>query len=382
MTPLRRHAVRAGALAALVLVAGCGGTTASSTAEPTAPEHSADHSAEPVSAEAAATDELFADVTEDDPGCTIAVGRDGEVAYAAAFGSADLDRGDAMSPDTVVDIGSVSKQFTATAIAMLAERGEVDLDAAVSAYLPGLPAWADIVSVRQLVHHTSGIPDYIDLLLDAGVEFSDPSTDADTFTVLAAAPELDFEPNTAYSYSNSNYFLLGQVVVAVTGMSLGDFLQAEVFDPLGMDAVMDPVSRIPGKATSYEFDGEEWVVADSPWQQTGDGAVQTTPSELITWASEYWDPMLADVVDTEARLLDAVETDEPGQLYGYGIIETTLEDGERVLMHSGAWSGFLSSFVVAPDAQVAVALTCAAHEMTPESDYDDLGLDVLELWLA
>ncbi len=114
------------------------------------------------------TRSLFADLPGDEPGCTVAVGRDDAVVFAEAYGAARLDPFEPMTVDTVVDIGSVSKQFTATAILLLAERGAVDLDAPLSTYLPDLPAWASQTTVAQLIHHQSGIPDYIDLLVDRG----------------------------------------------------------------------------------------------------------------------------------------------------------------------------------------------------------------------
>ena len=207
------------------------------------------------------TRSLFASLRGDDPGCTVAVGRDGEVVFAEAYGAARLDPFEPMTVDTVVDIGSVSKQFTATAILLLAERGEVDLDAPLSTYLPDLPAWASRPTVAQLIHHQSGIPDYIDLLVDRGfVETGSSPTIADALAALGDVVDLDFAPGTRWEYSNSNYFLLSQVVLAVTGDDLATFLAAEVFEPLGLDMVMDPIAAI---------DGEGGVLQAGRWQVAG-----------------------------------------------------------------------------------------------------------------
>ena len=330
--------------------------------------------------ESAATRALFADVAVGDPGCSVAVSRNGRMAFAEAYGSASLDPAVPMTPDTVVDIGSVAKQFTATAIALLSERGTVDLDEPLMVYVPGLPEWASEVTIRQMLHHTSGIPDYVDLLVDSGIDYSDPSTDAGALNALAGAPALDFEPGTSWKYSNSNYFLLGQVVLEVTGDSLGSYLASTVFGPLSLDAVMDPTAEIDGTATSYEQVDGEWVVADSPWEQTGDGGIRTTPTQLVSWAAQYWDPTIGDDDINSLRLDDAVDTDVDGEKYGFGIIESAFE-GERVLQHSGAWAGFASSFVVAPDQQLAVAVTCTSDETFPDSDNGDIGFDILALWL-
>ncbi|MCU1390614.1 MAG: hypothetical protein JWL72_3952 [Ilumatobacteraceae bacterium] len=327
---------------------------------------------------AAATRALFVGVAGGDPGCSVAVGRDGQVVFADAFGAASLTPNTPMSPATVVDIGSTSKQFTATAIALLSERGDIDLDDAISVYVPGLPDWAGTVTLREMLHHTSGIPDYIGLLSQ---DYSEPATDADALNAIAQVQALDFEPGTSWAYSNSNYFLLGQVVLEMTGDDLGRFLTDEVFGPLHLDAVMDPTADIAGKAVSYERAGGRWVDATSPWTQTGDGGVQTTPSQLVKWAAQYWAPTIGDADINILRLDGAVDTDDPAERYGFGIFETTL-DGEQILEHSGSWEGFATSFVVAPDRHLAVAVTCTSNETVPDSDNGDIGFDVMSIWLA
>lgn len=315
---------------------------------------------------------LFAGVGEDDPGCTVAVGRDGAVVYAEAFGAARLDPTEPMTTETIVDIGSTSKQFTATAILLLGERGRVELDHTLAEYLPNLPDWAGTVTLRQMMHHTAGIPDYIDLLTDAGFEMTGSSTDADALSVLGAVASLDLEPGSRWEYSNSNYFLLGQVVLAVTGAPLGEFLRTEVFEPLGLAMVMDPAAQLPGKATSYEGTGADRSVADSRWEQLGDGGIQTTPSELVKWATQYWAPTVGDAGITAARLDDAVDIgdpDDPGARYGAGIEIDHAEGIGTTLSHSGGWAGFATAFLVVPDRRLVVTATC-----TSEETLDQIGL--------
>lgn len=331
---------------------------------------------------AAATDALFADLADDEPGCTWAVGIDGEVVHAGAGGAASLEDATPMDTDTVVDIGSTSKQFTATAILLLALRSELDPTLTIDTYLPDLPDWAAEVTVQQLAHHVSGIPDYVSLLLDAGFEFSDVTTDADTFAVLDEVTELDFVPGDHFEYSNSNFFLLGQIVLAVTGEDLGTYLATEVFEPLGLDMVMDPTADIAEKATSYEWDddSQSWIVADSPWEQLGDGGIQTTPSELVRWAAEYWAPTIggSDSTDlNDARLGDTVEADD-GVGYGWGIGILEMSGLGTVLSHSGGWGGFVTSFDVLPDDQLAVAATCTAYEL--DAAQGDIGIEIAQIW--
>jgi CubicO group peptidase (beta-lactamase class C family) len=309
------------------------------------------------------TRSLFGAIRGDDPGCTVAVGRDGEVVFAEAYGAARLDPIEPMTVDTVVDIASVSKQFTATAILLLAERGTVDLDAPLATYLPDLPAWAARPTVAQLIHHDSGIPDYIDLLVDRGFAVTRSSpTEADALAALGDVPDLDFAPGSRWEYSNSNYFLLSQVVLAVTGDDLGTFLADEVFEPLDLDMVMDPIAAIEEKAVSYERVNGEWQVADSRWEPTiGAGSIQTTPSQLVAWAAQYWEPTIgATTIDAE-RFEDAVDTGRGGR-YGAGIFELDVEHVGRVLTHDGAWGGFFTMFAVAPAHRVAVAVSCTSPD--------------------
>jgi CubicO group peptidase (beta-lactamase class C family) len=305
---------------------------------------------------------LFADLRGDEPGCTVAVGRGAKVVFAEAYGAAHLDPFEPMTVDTVVDIGSVSKQFTATAILLLAERDAVDLDAPLSTYLPDLPAWGSRTTVAQLIHHESGIPDYIDLLVERGFTEADSSpTIADALAALGDVVDLRFAPGTKWEYSNSNYFLLSQVVLAVTGDDLGAFLATEVFEPLGLDMVMDPVAAIENKAVSYQRVGDEWQVADIPWVPTiGAGAIQTTPSQVVAWASQYWDPTIgAPTIDAE-RFEGAVDAGQ-GMQYGAGIFEGDLGgDVGRILTHTGRWGGFFTRFFLAPAHHVAVAVSCTS----------------------
>ena len=121
----------------------------------------------------AATEALFDQIDPDGPGCAVAVNQGGEIVFSQAWGSATLDPNAILQPDSVFDMASITKQFTATAILLLAEDGLVDLDATLSTYLPRLPAWGDEVTVSQAIHHTSGIADYIDVLVDGGTATED-----------------------------------------------------------------------------------------------------------------------------------------------------------------------------------------------------------------
>lgn len=288
------------------------------------------------------------------PGCATALNEDGSITATDAWGMADLATETPIGDDTVFDIGSTSKQMTATAVLLLAQRGELDLDASLRSYLADMPAWADGTTIEHLLHHTSGIPDYIGLLQQ---DLDERTTVADARAAIAAVDELEVVPGTEQAYSNSGYFLLSLVVEAVDGRTLAAYLADEVFGPADIDAVMDPV--LVGRATSYTHGEDGYVVADSPWEQTGDGAVQTTASELAEWGSQYWEP----TVGGEALL--AARTERAVGGYGAGIVVTTDDDGTTVLSHSGAWGGFVADLVIVPEERRAAAVLCNVDDVDP-----------------
>jgi CubicO group peptidase (beta-lactamase class C family) len=258
-------------------------------------------------------DDLFAD----DPPCTAAVSRDGEVIWAEAYGGLDV--------DTPVDIASVSKQLTATTVLLL----DIDLTSTVADHLGDIAPWADDVTVWDLLHMQSGIPEYFELLPD------DEPTDNDDVIDALADTELE-----APDYSNSNYVLLASIVEQVTGRPFPDVLHELVLEPT-------------------DFDAE--VVPDPVFGQYGDGAVMTTPSELVEWAAQYWAPTVGDDDITSLRL-------EEAETYGAGIISIPDDPLGPLLYHDGLWT-HATSFDLLPDERLAAAVTCTDPDR-PEADAD------------
>lgn len=212
-----------GLLAATLLLGGCTGQhTTRTAASTTYTPH----------IKASSQDVLDGAINADEPGCSAAVGVEGKVIWSGVRGIADLASGAKITTDTVFDIASVSKQFTATAILLLVEAGKLTLDDPISQYVPELPDWAQTVTVEQLMHQTSGIPDYVALLAARGYQVSDRTIEAEARQALAAAPELQFKPGTRFDYSNSNYLLLGEIVHRASGQPLPEFLSAEIFNRL------------------------------------------------------------------------------------------------------------------------------------------------------
>jgi CubicO group peptidase (beta-lactamase class C family) len=280
----------------------------------------------------------------------------GRVVWASARGLADVASGTPLTTATRFDIASVSKQFTATAVLLLSFDGALALTDPLSAHVAGLPAWADRVSIDQLIHHTSGIPDYDLLLTQRGIPVTTPTTQQDALDVVAGVTDLKFEPGSTHEYSNSNYLLLAEVVQAASGQPLGQFLASRVFKPLHLDMAVQPGDRAADVAVGYQRLNRQLSPVDPQWQQVGDGAVITTPTELARWGDNYrtgqvgGPQLLAAITDRSV----ATATDPQAPRYGAGVY--LLPNG--FLGHNGGWGGHLTVLTISPDRRTTLAVSC------------------------
>jgi len=319
----------------------------------------------------AEVDALFAEYDRPgSPGCALGVIRDGGFAYRRGYGEANLEYGLPITPESVFRIGSTSKQFTAAAILMLAQSGQLDLDAPLSRHFPEFPEWAERVTVRQLVLHTSGIRDYLELAYLAG-----KSDDADFYTddwvleLLARQRETNFPPGTQWLYSNSGYLLLAHLVKRVSGQSLRAFAQERIFGPLGMARTHfhdDHTGVVPGRASGYAPDGDGYRISMTTLDMVGDGGVFTTIDELLAWDRNFYDNRLGggstfiEQLTTPGRLGDGSPLD-----YAFGL---TVEDyrGLRTVSHGGAFVGYRAEMLRFPDQRLTVTVLCNRADAAPE----------------
>ena len=327
---------------------------------------------DPSAASAAVADLVTGQGEADEPGCAVSAVVDGEVVFEGGHGIADLATGEAIDATTTFDIASVSTQFTAAAVYLLADRGELALDDELHEHLPELPDYGAPITLDDLVHHTSGLTDYTELLAE-DFDDTDVTTTAQALGALTEADELAFDPGTAFEYSNTNYFLLGQVVERVDGRTLADFLADEVFAPLGMDQTVvrdDADLVVDAAAEGYAADGEGGFSPNTTnWEQAGDGAVWSSVRDLQRWADNLRTFELGGPSLRAAMLTPGPVLDEEGYGYGGGL---TLGDG--LIEHSGAWAGFSSDFLVAPDSSTSVVVLCNRDD----AEVYDLALEVLD----
>ena len=188
------------------------------------------------------------------PGCALGVYNAGRVVYARGYGMANLEHGVPITSRTVFDLGSTSKQFTALSIFLLEQDGRLSLDDEVREWIPEVPRYAKPLTIRHLLHHTSGLRDYLTLMWLRGVNFDGVTTAGDALSIITRQRETNFEPGSEYLYSYSGYFLLSEIVRRVSGKSLAEFARARIFAPLGMHATHfhdDHTMIVPSRATGY-----------------------------------------------------------------------------------------------------------------------------------
>jgi CubicO group peptidase (beta-lactamase class C family) len=310
-------------------------------------------------------------VDNDEPGCSAAVGEEGKVVWAGARGVADVATGAKLTADTVFDIGSVSKQFTAAAVLLLADAGRLSTEDTVAEHLSGLPKWAGQVTIAQMIHHTSGIPELTTLVESRGHSLSQHVTHAQIVQAVATAPALGFTPGSRFEYSNSNYLLLAEIVRDVSGVPLPRFLQDKIFAPLGLDMRLDPDGTIPGKALSYQLapDNSGPKVVDFHWAELGPGGIQTTPSELVRWGDNYRTGAVGGERLLRAQLADPVENRLAASALGLGPVGAYGAGveiaGNGTIVHTGGWEGFRTAFEVSPDRSTVLAVACNSGNEVP-----------------
>jgi D-alanyl-D-alanine carboxypeptidase len=289
------------------------------------------------------------------PSASVAVVKDGKIVYTHAYGSARLDPPMPATPEMRYSIGSVSKQFTATAMLMLAEEGKLSLDDRVARWLPELTRAKD-VTIRQLLSMTSGYQDYWpqDYVMPGMLE---PATAASIVKTWAEKP-LDFEPGTKWQYSNTNYVIAGMIVERAAGMPLLELLQKRIFGPLHMTSVSDIDAAPLGDADPSRYlryalgplriapkEGKGWLFAA--------GELAMTAHDLALWDIAMIDQSLLQPASYRAMQTEVQLANGTGTRYGLGV-GVSVSDGRRLISHNGEVSGFTAENDVFVDDRAAV----------------------------
>jgi CubicO group peptidase (beta-lactamase class C family) len=307
-------------------------------------------------------DAIFADVA--DPGaagCAMAVYRDGRIVYERGYGIADLEHDVPITPASVFYVGSLSKQFTAFAVALAASEGKLSIDDDVRKWLPELPDYGTRLDVGHLLHHTSGLRDYNTLFDIAGRRNDEAFDNQIVLGIIARQRALNFPPGEQYLYSNSGYVLLSHIVERATGTPLAAYAKTRIFEPLGMRDTQfyDDVTRVvKNRAFAYERTAAGGVRDNTPHsQRTGAGGVLTTVRDLLAWDNNFYEPK----VGTKA-LIAAMQ--QPGALksgkpltYAYGL-QIDKYRGLPIVEHGGSLGGYRAHLIRFPVERTSVACLC------------------------
>jgi D-aminopeptidase len=316
-------------------------------------------------------DRIFqADTPTGAPGCVVGVQRGGAVIFRGAYGLASLELAVPLTPRTRFRVASVSKQFTAAAVLMLAAQGRLTLDDEIHAHVPELAPLPHAVTLEHLMRNTSGLPDFLEMLRLGGVGLDAAIDRAAMQRCIAGNRHLNFVPGSRFLYSNTNFLLLGLVVERLAGCSLGDFLQQHVFAPLGMrDTVLEVAHDRPlsGLATPYVPDGSGgWRRARHGFEHGGEGGLVSCVDDLLTWTTALSrdDPgplpagLLAQLC-SPTRLTQGA--DSP---YARGLEHSPL-DGRRCVGHGGLWPGFRTELLHLPDDGLSVVVIANSMAQNP-----------------
>lgn len=265
---------------------------------------------------------------------SVLVAENGRVLYEHGFGTADLKNGIPFSPSTPCYLASLTKQFTAMAVMILAERHKLSLSDPLSNYFSGFSRLAAGVTIRHLLNHTSGIPDYTRL----GLEHPGLTNDS-VMLALVRADSLDFPAGTRYQYSNSGYVILAKIIEKVSGKSYREFLKRNIFDPLGMSstAVYDETRpEIPGHAIGYGRFGD---LDDYNLLTCGEGGIYSSVDDLFKWDQALYTEKLVQAPALEEAFTKPLLQDGSASSYGFGWAIGEY-DGQKTLSHAGRYGGF------------------------------------------
>ena len=313
------------------------------------------------------------------PGAALAIIKDGKIIYKRGYGMANLEHNIPITTTSVFRIGSTSKQFTASCIAILSLQGKISLDDDIRKHIKELPKYQKPITIRHLVHHTSGIRDYLTLTDIAALPNDHFYTPEDSVELLSRQKGLNFLPGEEHLYSNSGYFLLGAIVERVSGKSLNDFAQTHIFKPLGMKNTHfhdDHTMVVKNRADGYSPTKKGFRINMTTLDHVGDGGVFTTVEDLFLWDQAFYSYKLG------KELMELIQT--PGMLnngekleYAFGLSINEYKGLKRV-SHGGGFVGFRAQMARFPEQKFTVICLANLGTINPSR----LCLQVADIYLA
>ena len=320
------------------------------------------------SARTAEIDKIFARWNAATPGCAVGARTSGATDVFAAYGMADLEHDVRNTPETIFEAGSVAKQFTATAVLLLARDAKLSLEDPVRKFIPEVPDYGTPITIRQMLSHTSGLRDWGNITGIAGwPRGTRTHAHEHVLDVLTRQKALNFTPGTRWSYSNSGYNLAAILVTRVSGMSFAEFSRVRIFEPLGMrhTSWRDDFTRIvKHRAVAYVPEGQNYSM-QMPFENVhGNGGLLTTVGDLLTWNAHLVAPRIGDAAMVKEQQTPVRFPSGREHGYGLGLVVGDYK-GVREVSHGGATAGYRAFLVQYPDRGVSIAVLCNAANANP-----------------
>ncbi len=317
----------------------------------------------------ARVDEVFARFDKpDSPGCALAVIKEGQVIYKRGYGMSNLEYGIPITPSSIFHIASISKEFTAMAIVMLAQQGKLSLDDDVRKYVPEVPDLGERITIRHLIHHTSGLRDQWALLEMAGWREDDVITEGDILDLISRQKALNFKPGDEHLYSNTGYTLLAVIVKRVSGQSLRDFADAHIFKPLGMTRTHfhdDHSMIVKDRTSAYQpRTGGGLKISIPVFDTYGATSLFTTVEDMAKWDQNFVDKKVGGEAVIEQMLTPGVLNNGKKLTYAFGLSLGEYK-GLKTVGHGGADAGYRADFVRFPDQRLSIVCLCNISNSNP-----------------
>ena len=330
----------------------------------------------------AKVDQLFTEWNRSDsPGAALAVTRDGEIIYKQGYGTANLEYDIPITTGTIFDIASVSKQFAGFAIATLLHEGKLSLDDDIRMYLPDVPDFGNRITIRHLLHHTSGLRDWVQSLVIAGDMMDDVISFKHILKMARHQKTLNFEPGTEFLYSNTGYNLLAEIVEKVTGDSFREWTDTHIFKPLAMTNTHfhdDYQMILKHRAYSYQtVENDRFKHAVNNTTALGSSSLYSTVEDLAKWILNFDDVRIGGQTVVEQMHQRGVLNNGEQIDYAFGLSISEYRT-LRTVGHSGSWRGFRSHLMRFPDQKFGVVILCNLDTFNPLS----LAEKVADLYLA
>lgn len=316
-----------------------------------------------------AIDSIFSEWnTSTTPGCALGIMKNGELIYSKGYGLANMEYNIPNSASSVFRIGSTSKQFTAACIIILAEQGKLNLKDNVKSFFPDFPDYAEKITIQHLLNHTSGIRDYLQLAYLKGLGQNDFYTDAHVMQWLVNQSDLNFHPGEEFLYSNSGYWLLGQIVGKVSGINMADFAQKELFEPLGMNNTHfhnDHKRIVKNRASGYNpIENGNFRISMTTLDMIGDGGIFTTINDIKRWDDAFYSSSV--LSETFWNTMTKQGTLNSGEVIDYasglGIEEYK---GLKTIRHGGGFVGFRAELLRFPEERLSIVIFANRSDADP-----------------